>query len=405
MIGTVLRKLSRALSLYRENTAIFSRNTRLYLIGTFFIGMGFSGYMLLFNLYLKAIGFPESRIGHIITFNTLGTLAMAIPASMVIRRTSIRRILLAATLVEFIGSLARVAVINYSFILIAGVVTGAAAVFAQVAGAPFFMRNSTPRERPYIFSINSAAMMMAGFFGNLAAGFLPGFIERSGIAPYLAYRYTLMIFGGLVLAAFLPYAMIKESNVPRSAGESFRLRSDRSLVMRLFLPNMIIGLGAGLSIPFINLYFKNALGAQTQMIGLYYSISQLFLIAGTLAAPVIAEKFGKIKTVVQSQLLSIPFLIVMGITRTTSFAVLSFWIRAALMNMAQPLFTNYAMERVREEEQPFTSALLTMSWTAAWGLSASIGGILIERFSYTIPFLSTSLLYLIASLMMMAFFR
>ena len=75
------------------------------------------------------------------------------------------------------------------------------------------------------------------------------------------------------------------------------------------------------------------------------------------------------------------------------------------MNMAQPLFTNFAMEKVRTDEQPFTNALLVIAWTAGWGVSASIGGYLIEHFSYSVPFLSTSLLYLISTVIIFVFFQ
>jgi hypothetical protein len=80
-----------------------------------------------------------------------------------------------------------------------------------------------------------------------------------------------------------------------------------------------------------------------------------------------------------------------------------FWF--AFMNMAQPLFTNFAMQKVNHDEQPFVNALLVIAWSAGWGASASIGGLLIERFSYTIPFFITSFLYLVSTLVIFSFFK
>jgi predicted MFS family arabinose efflux permease len=118
----------------------------------------------------------------------------------------------------------------------------------------------------------------------------------------------------------------------------------------------------------------------------------------------LAERIGKIKTVVFSQLCSIPFLVVLGFTNTLWLAVIAFLIRAAFMNMAQPLFTNFAMEQVKHDEQPFTNAFLVIAWTVGWGASASIGGALIERFSYSIPFFITSILYLLSTFVIFIFF-
>lgn len=387
---------------YLANVRLFSRNARLFLMGTFFMGMGFSGFMLLLNLYLKAIGFPEGRIGNIISVSTIGTVIMAIPASLIIRRISIKHILLIATPIASFSYLMQVSTSTYHIILGGGFMAGLAVVFARVAAAPFFMRNSTPRERPYLFSMHFALALVAGIAGNLLAGFLPGMIERADMTPYIAYRYTLCVFSLLVLAAIIPYLLIKEVPTPRM--ERLRIYSWH-LIVKLFIPGLLVGVGAGLSIPFLNLYFKDIFKASTNLIGVFYSAQQLLMIAGLLLAPVISERIGKIRTVVISQLLSIPFLMVLGLTRILVFAVVAFLIRAALMNMAQPLFTNFAMEKVNHDEQPFTNALLVIAWTAGWGVSASIGGFLIERFSYALPFFTTSTLYLISTAVIFFFFR
>ncbi len=395
------QRLSRGIRTYIENLRLFSRNARLFLAGTFFMGMGFSGFMLLFNLYLKSIGFPEGRIGNIISATTIGTVIMAIPASAIIRRFPIKRLLLIATPLATFSYLVQVSTSTYHTILAGGFMAGFFVVFSRVASGPFFMRNSTAKERPYLFSMQFALALVAGIVGNLLAGFMPGYIERLDVTPFLAYRYTLYIFGLLVIAAMIPYSFIKEKPVLRV--EKLRIHSIR-LIMKLFIPGLIVGIGAGLSIPFLNLYFKDVFQAATNVIGLFYGGQQVLMIVGLLVAPVIAERIGKIRTVVLSQLVSIPFLIVLGLTTNIFFAVIAFLVRAALMNMAQPLFTNYAMEKVKHDEQPFTNALLVIAWTAGWGASASIGGFLIERFSYSIPFFATSVLYLISTFVIYFFF-
>ncbi len=365
------------------------------------MGMGFSGFMLLFNLYLKSLNFSEGRIGNIISATTLGTFVMALPASIIIRRFSIKKILLIATPIATFSYLLQVSLPHYYLILGAGFSAGLSAVFFRVASAPFFMRNSTPKERPYLFSMQFVLMLIAGIIGNLLAGFLPGIIEKANVATIQSFRWTLYIFGGLVLAALIPYLMIREK--PLTQPQKFKIHSSK-LIFKLFLPNLVVGIGAGLSIPFLNLYFKEIFHTPTRLIGIFYSGQQLLMITGLLIAPVIAERIGKIKTIVWSQLFSIPFLIILGLSRNLTLSATAFFIRASLMNMAQPLFTNFAMEAVKTDEQPFTNGLLVIAWTAGWGVSASIGGHLIERFSYAVPFFTTSFCYLISTILIYAFF-
>jgi len=400
----VHQKAVKGVTGYISNLRLFSSNARLFLTGTFFMGMGFSGFMLLFNLYLKTLGFSEGRIGNIISATTLGTAIMAIPASIVIRKLSIKGLLIIATPVIMCSYLVQLTVMDYHYILAGGFTAGIAAVFWRVAAAPFFMRNSTPKERPYLFSMHFALMLVAGVVGSILGGFLPGIIEKSGAVSYLAYRYTLYVFSGLVCAALIPFLMIKQHPAQASV-KKVKIYTNHLIIFKLFLPALITGIGAGLSIPFINLFFKNVLQTSTDLIGIFYSGARFLMITGLLIAPVFAERIGKIKTVVISQLISIPFLIILGITRNLLLAVIAFFVRAALMNMAQPLFTNFAMEKVKEENQPFTNALLVIAWTAGWGASASIGGYLIERFSYSIPFFTTSILYLISTFLIFTFFK
>ncbi|MEO0129666.1 MAG: MFS transporter [candidate division WOR-3 bacterium] len=408
IIQNLLSKIYKAKEIYRQNLKLISRNCWLFLTGTFFMGMGFSGFMLLFNLYLKAINLGEGKIGNIITASTIGTLVMAIPASFVIKQLSIKKILLFSTPIAIICYFIQVSTNSYQTIIWASLISGVASVFFQVTAAPFFMRNSTSKERPYLFSLNFASSLVAGIIGSILGGILPGIIEHYGLSAHLTYRYTLYIFGGLVMVAFIPYLMINEKieKISEQTENFFQFKTKTSIIVKLFLPNLITGLGAGLSIPFINLYFKNWLNIQTNHIGIYFSMSQFLMITGLLLAPLISEKIGKIRTVFFSQIFSIPFLIIMGITKNITLAVTSFLIRAALMNMAQPLFTNFAMEKVHKDEQPLTNALLVIAWTAGRGLSASIGGLLIEHLaSYGPPFFTTSFLYLISSVLLFIFFR
>lgn len=398
------RKFINLKSSYIENLRLFSLNARLFLIGTFFLSIGVTGFMLLFNLYLKSIGFQESKIGHIITITTIGTVIMAIPASIVIKKFSIKKIIITSIPIALFSYFLQVATSNYLIILSGGLLAGFASVFGQVIAAPFFMRNSTTKERPYLFSANFACSLVAGILGSILGGFLPGIIEKYGLVEYLTYRYTLYVFGGLVLIALIPFFMIHESGVPE-VPEPTKLITDRSIIIKLFLPTLVVGIGAGLSIPFINLYFQDVLSIPVKLIGIYFSLSQVLMIAGLLIAPVLSEKIGKIRTVVFSQFFSIPFLIILGVTHNAALAVGAFLIRAAMMNMAQPLFTNFAMESVRKEEQPLTNALLVIAWTAGRGLSASIGGVLIEKYSYSIPFFITSALYLISTILILGFFN
>ena len=167
---------------------------------------------------------------------------------------------------------------------------------------------------------------------------------------------------------------------------------------------MLVGLGAGLVIPFMNLYFRNEYNLGTERIGFFFSIMQVFLFAGMMLAPYLTKKFGMIQSIVLTELLSIPFMFILAISRFLPLAVIAFIMRGTLMNMNLPISANFEMELVRPQEQPFTNAISTLGWQGAWTVSAWVGGIIIEKYSFAFSFYITIIAYLLSALTYYIFF-
>ena len=67
---------------YLWHISLFSRNARLFLTGSFLIGLTMATVQLLMNLYLKERGGTESYIGTFLSAGALGTAVIAIPAAI-----------------------------------------------------------------------------------------------------------------------------------------------------------------------------------------------------------------------------------------------------------------------------------------------------------------------------------
>jgi MFS family permease len=182
-------------------------------------------------------------------------------------------------------------------------------------------------------------------------------------------------------------------------GNFFHIETSKILIFKLSIPHILVGLGAGLTVPFLNLYFRDRFLLDSAKIGYLFSFSQIMMITGTLLAPFISKIFGKIKTVIISQILSVPFLFILSITYNLPLAAISFLLRATLMNMAQPLVMNFSLEIVKKNDRPFVSGILNMAWLSAWGVSANLGGKIIEMKGYFIPFNLTLMAYIISSIL------
>jgi len=83
------------------------------------------------------------------------------------------------------------------------------------------------------------------------------------------------------------------------------LRGFTPLLIVLIVPRTLVGLGASLIIPFMNLYFKDIFALPGPQIGLIYTFGQLATAAGMLLVPLVVRRLGKVRTVVITELFSL----------------------------------------------------------------------------------------------------
>jgi MFS family permease len=407
---TFARRISDVIVDYWGHLKLLSRNARLFLVGIFFVGINWGVFWVLLNLYFKELGFGEDLIGQVLSFTAWGMALVSVPAALIIPRVSIKKILVFSVVLAGFFYLLQATLVARTELLAASLLLGMSATVARVAAAPFMMRNSTPKERTYLFSLHFGIYLVAGIVGSLGGGQLPGLFSDLGVSGALAFRYALYVSVGLGFLSVIPFLMIKQ---PKTSDRHSRsgptwdrkfLAERGALLFKLCFPFFIVGLGAGFVIPFLNLYFRDRFGVPTGTIGTYFAIQQVSMLGGILSGPVLSKRFGMIKTVVFTQLASIPFMLVLAFTYYLPAAVGAFVFRASLMNMGQPISTNFAMEKVTEKEQALTNALLMLSWTGSWAISANLGGKLIEAYAFTPPLLITVGLYMLSSILYYIFF-
>ena len=394
---------------YIAHLKLFNRNCWLYLLGSFLIGINFQVFLVLLNLFLKEIGFLESNIGIVGSSRAVGMTLMAIPAGMILSRLRLRPVLIVSSLLFAVFSFFIVSSRTIGLLVTFSILSGTAFSFYRIAAGPFFMRNSSSEERTYLFSFSFGTNLMAGIIGASAAGRMAAIIgERTG-DMITGYQYTLYAGIAVSILAAIPFALLR-SREPSSEERRIditwaRIKQRSGFYSKIFLCNFIIGAGAGLIIPFLNLYFRDRFNLQPDTIGLFYSLVHFSMLVGSLSGPVLAKRLGLVRTVVVTQLASIPFMGILSYTYLLPLAVVAFVMRGGLMNLGVPIVTNLGMELADKTEQGLVGALLMVGWTSSWMVSTAVGGALIERYGYTVTMNITIGLYLLSTLVFYAFFR
>ncbi|MEW6050918.1 MAG: MFS transporter [Candidatus Zixiibacteriota bacterium] len=386
---------------YLFHVRLFTRNARLYLLAAFLVGINFEVFQLLLNLYLRELGFTDTRIGLVNSFRAVGMAFSAIPVAMALARIRLKPMLLAAVGLFALCSYFVVSTSIFPVVLAFSALAGTAFTVTRVAAAPFYMRHSTPRERTHLFSFSFGVMLLAAMVGSLTAGKAAELIAEWSGSLLLGYRYTLYATIAISLLSIIPFSLIREHSVSNDENRlSFsreQWRRRRGFLFRIGFANFLIGLGAGLIIPFLNLYFRDRFDLEPDTIGLFYFCVTCAMFAGTVAAPMLTRRFGLVRAIVLTQLASIPFMLVLSYTYYLPVAFGAFVIRGGLMNIGVPLGTNFGMEMCERREQGLVNALLMVSWTSAWMISAAIGGRLIDLYGYSLTFNITIALYIVSS--------
>jgi MFS family permease len=394
---------------YRQAVSLFSRPARRMLLTELLAWICSGVFAVIFNLYLLEGGFRERFVGTAISLNGLGMAVASIPAGWLADRWGRRRCLVLGAALDAIAQFARATVLDQEVILVGSFVAGAGQAMLAIAAAPFMTEHSTPRERTHLFSTLFAGSLIAGVVGSILGGEIPALLAGGG-SPFAgnrlgAYRMALWLGAILNAVAILPLATLRMTEMPIAHAGAQVSREERRRLVPIGLNAFLIGAGAGLVIPFMNLYFAKRFGCSSSQIGVFFSLAAVFTALASLLGPALARRFGMLRTAIGAQVLSLPFLVTLGLEDRLGVAVVAFWVRASLMQAATPLVQAFVMEALPPSLRARSTSLITLVWNCGWAVSATSSGILIQRLGYHVPFYITATLYACAATIFYRAFR
>ena len=184
---------------------------------------------------------------------------------------------------------------------------------------------------------------------------------------------------------------------------------DRARFAKLVIPGLLISIGAGQVIPFLNLYIQRKFGLDLASLNAVFALTSLGTVLAILAQPWLARRFGQITSVVLVQALSIPFLVVLGFSPILWTVIAAMMVRNSLMNAGNPIFNAFAMEQVTPAERASLSAAMSVLWQVGWVIGGTWYAVLQATVGfeagYTVNFLTIIALYSIATALYWIWFR
>jgi MFS family permease len=291
------------------------------------------------------------------------------------------------------------------------IIYGASYALLIVTGPPFLMEHSGMDERTHLFSLYSALSAIAGIAGGFVGGYFPAWLGSwLGVGPQDARAYQAALVATVVigLLSILPFLRMRQvaAGARRMARRPLSgVRSEGRLLFRLLFPNLLLGLGAGLFLPFANVFLRTQYHVGDSEVGTVFSLAALVAGVAIALGPIPAQRFGKIRSVIVEQAISVPLLLVMGFSPYFPLAMLAYLFRTAFMQTSGPIFNAFTMEVVREETRATAASLMSMVWTFGSVVSPLVSGQVQIYYGWTPLILGMAALYSLGIVFTYIFFR
>jgi MFS family permease len=241
--------------------------------------------------------------------------------------------------------------------------------------------------------------------------------------------YRIASFVGIALWFFslIPAVLLKaepqgDEKMPagkRSLRESI-VHPDR--VFKLTMVESLIAFGAAFVVPLFSVYFHDStLHAHDEQIGGVFATGSLALAFAALAAPLLAARLGKVKSVFILRMLAVPFVILLAFADHTdihyiasflnnvgsalSLATFAYVGRTVFMNMSGPIASAFSMEMLDPGERGATIGIQSSIASLAAAVGGYFGGQWMSLHDFTTPLLLMAGLYFTSNILFYAYFR
>ena len=373
-------------------------------------------FILVLNIFLRKQGFSDPEIASFNSLRFIGALIFAFPLGIYIRGKKLKPFfLLAAIVVPITSALIIESVHNETIPLIklSFLLWGVGMMLMRVCSLPFIIRNTTQHNSTEALSLSASTWSLATIFSGIIISGLDwmNYYSFGSWIIYFNERNILWIITILGISAIIFALRITEKapdNIQKdSTVFSLHKQYDWKVIIKALSPLIMISIGAGLTIPFVNLFFNSVFHLSASEFSILGSITAFLVFTFSLLVPSIRKKYGYWFTIVIVQAISICCLIVMALMElyvNYSFALIialiAYIFRQPLMHMAHPASNELLMNYVGKRNQELISALSSSLWSASWFVSAKVFEWLrLLDFQYYQIFLITAGLYIIGNIL------
>jgi len=367
----------------------------------FFIQIVNAVYFLIANIYLSKKGFSDPEIAGFLSARYLMILLLALPFGLFIKGRRLLPFFRFSCMAVPICSILLVFAIesgHSSLVYVLFGLLGISFMMSRISIMPFILRNADPKVHSEAITLN----FINWSSGIIVIGLLIAFLSGINMDFFNERRLILLVTAlSFISIWFILKLGNDEKDPPDKPSLSLKTYDWKSIIQAV-IPTLIIAIGAGLTIPFLNLFFFKTFGMDSDSFSLLGAVTSTLVVITAVLIPRIKRKFGY-QAIPVTQFLSVLALI--GLATTEIFAeieymlviaIIFYMLRQPLMNIANPMTSELTMYYVGERNREMLSAILASVWSGSWFFSAQIVRTLRRNdFSFGYIFYFTAGLYIV----------
>ena len=364
----------------------------------FFVQLIGAAFFLILNIYLAKQGFSDPEIANFISYRFLAVMLLAFPLGFYIKGKPLKPFFILGSLGVPTVAIALVLAIQYGlyhYLPALFILWGVVFTLFQVSSLPYVMRNTSVANQSHAISLNYATHS----FGTILSG-----IMIFGFGQFMREmdEGVILLFISALGFVGVYYLLKMKVDVVIPVKKGLQWKSyDWGLLLKAIVPTIIIAIGAGLTIPFINLFFFHNFQIDSKGFAVIGGVASILVAFLALLVPNVKNKLGFKKGITYTQTIAVLALIALATTEffasywwALPVAVLCFWVRTPLMNMAAPMTSELTMNYVGKKNQEMLSAIMAAIWSGSWFFSSQIFRHLkAEGLPYAYIFYITAVLY------------
>ncbi|MDF2452793.1 MAG: major facilitator superfamily permease [Bacteroidota bacterium] len=354
-------------------------------------------------------GFSDEEIALFITFRFLGVFILAVPIGNFLKGRVMKPFFYISSILVPLFGLGIILCIHLKLtilIYVSLLLWGASFTFMQIPITPYILRNEDKAHHTSGIALSYSTWSFAGIISGVVIAILdrinPLFFDEEKIL----ILFSLLGFGGIY---FMSKVDLKEeiNDTKTNPIKHKKEKNDWNLIFKGLIPTLIIATGAGLTIPFISLFFDKVHHMGKGNFSFVSAVAAILVAWGAMMVPRIKDSIGYKVAIPTTQSLAVISLIALATTQFYSqysiavyIAIACYLLRQPLMNMAGPMTSELVMNYVGERNREITSALTAAIWSGSWVISGYMVKVMFHQgYAFVNVFLITSALYAFGVLM------